>query len=401
MLRLRNTALLSLFLILTILRPSPINLIGALTSKIIIEAVWFLFTIILYFVFKPKLKFDNLLFVFAIISCTSIILNPEYLFIEFSINDIYEVLLIINYFLIFNLGFHISLCENEFKKVVITPFNIALSLTILITFCSLFSDSFYDFIQNLYFFKSSARYSVDRIRVSGTYTNPNHFSVFLNFAVIFILYQLKNYSSTPRFRVLLLFQLMAAISLILFTGSRTGLIVLFINFFIYLYLNFRYKLLRFFYVILFLILMLFLNFEFLIQSAPQRFKTTFLVIKSGGFLAIDSLRTKFEISKQLVSEVYLNSPFFGFGPSNNLNRSLGDGQIVSTLFKYGFFGLIIFLCFFLSNFSQLRKGKYFKFLPLILLVSFITGEFFYNPQISLIYLILIAIVLNNRANIAY
>lgn len=399
--RFDKTFILSLFIILTILRPSPINIFGEMASKVIIESLWFLFTFLFYITFNPKLKFRNFLFIFFLAGFLSLLVNPSYLFTKLSISDAYEILLIFNYLLIFNLGSNISMSKTEFERVVLFPFNMALSLTLFITYLSLLSDGFYDFIQSLYFFKSSARYSVERIRVSGTYTNPNHFSIFLNFAVIFLLYHLKTYMIIGRYRLLLILQLFLTILLILFTGSRTGLALLIFNFFAFLFFTFRLRLISLLSVIFFITSIIIFNLKSLVQLTPQRFQTTFLIIESGGLLAVESLRTKFELSKKLTSEIILESPLLGFGPSNNFNGSLGDSQIISTFYKYGLVGLIVFLCFFISNFFHLRKGRYFKFLPVILSISFLTGEFFYNPQITLIYLLLLGIVIKNRSKFSY
>lgn len=394
--------LISLYIILTILRPSPINLMGNTAAKLIIELVWFLFTIILYLTFNPKFRFGRVFFVFFCSVGISILLNPTYLLNKFNLNDTYEVLLILNYFLILNLGLNIKINEQEFEELILKPFNTALIVVLLITFLSLFNDTFYKFIQNVYFFKTAGMYSTERVRVSGTFTNPNHFSIFLNFAAIVTLYYFNKYKHTRLFKIFLLSELLLTLALILFTGSRTGMVILIFNIvgFLLISVN-KASLGKVFTIFILLGTIVYFNLEFILEKLPQRFRSTISLIEVGGVFAIDSLRIKFELSTLRFSDVFSNAPFFGYGPSNNITFDLGDNQIMSILYKYGFIGLMLFLSIFFLDFFKLKKGKYFKFFPLIFLVAFLTGGFFYNPQLSLIYFILVGILIKNRSEFSY
>jgi len=136
----------------------------------------------------------------------------------------------------------------------------------------------------------------------------------------------------------------------------------------------------------------------------ERFTTTLAELRSGGPMAVASLRTKYEDSVRFVAQAMATSPLFGLGPSKATDSYLGDNQYSVLLYRYGLFGTFCWLAFWARIYASALRAL-FRSLSFYqaalaravlsavpaLLVAGATGAFFDSTQIATVVLLLIGI----------
>lgn len=254
---------------------------------------------------------------------------------------------------------------NRVDSVLLTRFfRNFVYLTSLFAILYLVSDSFREVFGQIYIQKSEFALEnlSNRARFSGTFTNPNHLGLALCFIAA---YEFFNKTKTSIIVIILI------VLLVLLTGSRTSLLAL-----LWLFLL-RFPLKVF--VIGVFSMGFISSMDILIN---KRLVDTIEGIGSGGLLAIDSLNTKYKLTKISLEKISEEGLYFGFGPSNHLDFYIGDNQWIFFLWKSGLIGLFCILIFFVGVSTN---SKISLVSTSLLFLAFFTGGFFGATQVMFVY----------------
>jgi len=310
------------------------------------------------------------------------------------------------------------LSENFFK-VILSSFVFIFIVSFLQMFDGL-PKNVIEFIYNPKYGSDISRAYGDvsqfRMRNSGTFGNPNFYGVILAYCAPFLLVARGFVSGLYKSISLVVFLL--ACLFVLLSGSRTGVICLFISLTVYFILNYidstiggrkkeittvSKKLLK---RILLCILIVFIVASFYqIYTVLSRYAVLIEMILSGNILEDSSIGAKYQLSAELIKKVFVESPLLGFGPSKFTNNYLGDNQYTVLLFRYGLLGTLLWLGFWLAIcFDALRIKKYLfrnemkaysnavVAACISFLIACITGAFFDNIQLATVCLLFVGVM---------
>jgi hypothetical protein len=349
-----------------------------------IDFIWLL--LILYFYYevskKNNFKFNvfrlsYLFLIMAFISLVSTINALFFLDVNIVFSDIFEAYRWVYYFLVINMAFQIKWNHYLFNRYLVQATIAALSVVFIITYASLFNANLNQFFSAFYYFKTQSLWS-DYVRVSGTFTNPNFFGVFLVFALSVI--TLGGVMETYKKYLYILL----TIGLVFLTGSRTGMIGAFAIFtYVFImvekYSSWKSLIQKFSLLVSAVIL-----FSFASTSLSRVYRTIDAFAESG-FSGIGSLSVKYEYGLKLLRMVNDLSPIIGLGGGKGFGNYLGDSQLISIIFSYGNLGLFIYSLFWALFIYKVYKIREYRQLSIFLVLFFIfgfVGEFFFMTQIG-------------------
>ena len=374
----------SLIYFFTILRPFPYISGMEFLVKRGIDCIWLLLVLYFYYEVGKKNNFKFNIFplsyfflIMAFIGLISTINALLFLDVNTVFSDIFEVYRWVYYFLVINMAFQIRWNHYLFNRYLVQATIAALSLVFVITYASLFNTDLNQFFSVFYYFKTQSSWS-DYVRVSGTFTNPNFFGVFLVFALSVI--SLGGVMETYKKYLYIIL----TIGLVFLTGSRTGIfgafaILTYAIFIVGKYSSWRSLINKFFLLVFVLIL-----FSFASTSLSRVYRTIDAFAESG-FSGIASLSVKYEYGLKLLRMVNDLSPIIGLGGGKGFGNYLGDSQLVSIIFSYGYLGLFIYSLFWALFSYKVYKIREYRQLSIFLVLFFIfgfVGEFFFMTQIA-------------------
>ena len=371
--------LLTVLPILIIFKPYPIGFIPEIVVKISLEIL--LFVIILFLNLKIAGWRNPYFYISLSIYFLSLIFGILFNTVNSSYYDFYDFFYLIYLLLVYRLYSNSSFTTKEilYSTKLIIYWSI---IVIVLNFIALNVDVIGKLFNSIYFQKSTSSFEDSRLRISGTFTNPNHFGIFLC-TVFYICVRFSRIYFTKK--LALISTLIIVIGIYL-TGSRTSLIILAL---IILSQQLRKISLK----NLSLLILLAILIPFLIYPIlnPRLKESVDLIIQYGP-LAIESLSIKYDLSSQSLGIIKENN-FFGFGPSNDIPFFIGDNQHIVILWKGGVIGYLAFMIFYYH--LTFSKGKNLMIYVLSFL-AFITGQFFESQQ--LISIIIINSLLINELN---
>lgn len=360
--------LLILFPILVIFRPYPIELFPEMATKISLEMLFF--AVVLFLNLKVTGMRNTYFYVFLTLYffslVTGIILNLISQRSFSSFFDFYDFFYLFYVSLIYRLYSNISFSLDEIlisSKYIVVCGVIVIIVNILALNVSVIEN----ILKHIYYQKSASSFEYNRFRISGTFTNPNHFGLFLC-TITYLCLKFGRFFLSRKF--IYLNTIILSIG-IYFTGSRTALIILFL---IFMYISLSKLNIK--NIIQFCLMVTLLPITIYPILNPRLKESVDLIIKYGP-LAIDSFKGKYELSIQNLKMVIENN-FFGFGPSNNISFFVGDNQHMLILWKGGIIGYIAFLIFYYHITFSNSKNLVIYFLSLL---TFFTGEFFESQQL--------------------
>jgi hypothetical protein len=399
------------------MRPMPISIVGDSAYKKIIDIVWFILIIGFYlilFLRQKKIRVEKssyfflILFFFSVLSLASslTLLDRNIILI-----DLLSLFLFPLYFLTFNAAYQLNWDDESFKKYFFRPFILAFICSACVTLSSAVFPTIGSFFSKIYYFKSS--YSLNgiylsesfRIRISGTFGNPNFYGVVLNFIFPFLFAKLKSTNYSLQYVLLVVVNIL----LIIFTGSRTAVAGLLIQFFIFTILTVKGHKLKMSIPWIFGAGIFLFLFGVYIAIKFSRIADTINTVTSTGILSVESLGTKYNLSSMYLSEVISKSPLIGMGPSEAYSKYFGDNQYSLLIYKYGIIGLSLYLSFWISCcykiFKRRRKKMYlYTYVTISVLVYLLfgfTGAFFDATQISTFILLSLGTLLSYSENRTY
>ena len=234
------------YILLLLFRPYPVDFFGSeFTLKIILELIYF--AILLFYLTFVKFKIPIFfvlsgiifLFSFFIGNVLNFFLLPEYN----DIKDFYYYFYFTNIaLLVFFLNSRqLQDNKNICYSTLIKVFYYSLVVIILLNILSLLVTEFRFFFNYLYYQKSSSEIFSDelRLRISGTFTNPNHFGILLSLSIYVLVTFCSDLFSFSRYVFLFLILLTGLV----LTGSRTALVILALGFIVLFFLNFSFRIL--------------------------------------------------------------------------------------------------------------------------------------------------------------
>ena len=222
-------------------------------------------------------------------------------------------------------------------------------------------------------------------RLTGTFTNPNSYSVVLGFSIIISLAMLlyeKRYNQKLFYVITLGFFSIC----MLITGSRTGLAAILFSLIILLlfFLRFNLKNIK---SIIPIIIVLGLSFSIGVYYAGQDIVSR---LSSGvNLLENESLLMRI-YAWYLNTQLILQSPVLGWGPAKEMFTTVVDNEYILIIRRYGIVGGLAFLTLYfyplaisLNNYSKTRGNKYsliFSITILFFLISNLTNSIYNHIQ---------------------
>jgi len=354
-----------------------------------------LFLIPVFFFVKPKFRASRLNFTYSCILILIIISTLHgyyFLNVPISIRDLNEFIRVIKPFLIILIIDYCNLIV--LSKYLDKFFKIGAILLILFGFLEYFNIlGFRSLIAEIY--SNSDRFNdITRSRMVLTSGNPNDAAVLLFYFLTYFTQSLFLKKSIS-IKLSILFFL---IIVLLMTSSRTVFICFVIIILLSLIYHFRKK--KFLSLVIFSVCLMTL------VSLIQFFD--YLTIGFSTFQSGEN--TSMIIRYQLWDDafnLFLQSPFFGWGPAKAIHTTVVDGEHFMLLRRYGIFGyfaIIYLLLGYFIVFLRKRKKLFFMgenikvlaftslFTCLIIPVIMVTNNFFSSYQLMPLYVIMIAIV---------
>ena len=373
------------FTIWLLLRPYPLDLIGTeIYIRVIIEfSTLFLILYLGNFKKVPKIYFTFLIS-YIIIFTTGSLLNIYFNKPYNSILDFYEYFKITIIFLFF---IFLESNKNIDRSLAQKILKLSIYISVLIVFINMLSfqsDLLNKIFSNIYFQKSYSTFEKLRFRISGTFTNPNHFGLFLVIMSTVVLKSKTILFSNSK-RIFILFTLLAGIY---FTGSRTSIILILISFLIY-YNKFKHV-----FIIGLISLLGYFYLDFILENLAPRLKKSVDLVLELGPLGIESLRHKYDLSLISFNELMERNLLFGFGPSNQVVE-IADNQHFLNLWKGGLLGFILIQ---IANYKFFRVKELGIIFFAIFFVASFTGNFLESIQIYLSSILIIWLLSQSLLN---
>jgi hypothetical protein len=313
-----------------------------------------------------------------------------------SIREIFELF---RYFIIFII-FIAAYNEPSIQKVEFwsKTFSNSLIVYLIIVMVSIFEIPLLSNIVDLLFGSSKGRYiSLVDLRQSGFFANPNWASIYLVWLFIFFK------ENTLKRKHLNTALLVVTASLIIATGSRTGVVCLLSVIVLKSMFNLTFKKKIIYVTVLYLFSFVFSLYEQkLLLLIPIRIRDLIHLIKTGSVFEIDSLTIRMDTWKYAIENIFYMNPFIGAGPFKIQFGAVFDSQFIKWLIWYGVLGLFYTLAFFLFVTFYINSRKVFHYssvklfgnslfyISISLIISGITGAFFDNTQLIFLFFILVA-----------
>lgn len=358
------------------------------------------------------------LFGFSI--CVSITFSALVLDYRPLLQDWFELLKIVQYFLIFALIVGMDIRKTDYKKIYLWSLAI-FALAVFFGFAQYLNLFDINRIIVPYYTTTQLKGLLVHKRIIGTTANPNEFAALLvigsSLALSGFLYLKEKTLRYTSIICFILFTLATALTL-----SRTGLVIqivacVFILFCHYLFHLVRLKKIRGFIVVVVVLLLIIV---LIVWLAPEKF---YIRMTSGlNIIGDNSWQLRMGRWGEALN-LWRQSPFFGWGPGKKTMTTIVDNEWLLLLRRYGVLGVSVFTLWFGGFFAVLVKlarslnrraddeDRYLKVLVVAMqasLVSYavymVTSAVYHSLQlmpILMIYLGLVFSSLKNRKKVFY
>ena len=288
---------------------------------------------------KYSIKFSKFYVVFLFLALVSSIYGVIILNVNTGSRDIVEFVKMGKYLLIFLTVASSKPTKQDFKLLLIS-FLLVMIVSALIGILQFY---------NIFGFSSLTGpiYLGEKIfkvneRLTGTFSNPNSYSVVLGFSIIISLVLLLT-EKKHKPKVLYVFTLGFFSICMLITGSRTGLAAILFSLIILLLLFTRFNVKRFKSIIP-IILLLSISFTVGVYYAGQDIVSR---LSSGvNLLENESLLMRI-YAWYLNIQLIIQSPILGWGPTKEMFTTVVDNEYILTVRRYGIVGGLAFLSLYL------------------------------------------------------
>lgn len=322
--------------------------------------------------------------------------------------DFFEIAKVIEYFLIFALVANLKVEKEGLRRYYFF-------LLIFFLISAIFGIfQYFDFFHS--FNKSFIEYvnpnQLDgwllHKRVIGIFGNPNEFGILMAIAAVFSLAGFLWEKNKKIKIIMLLFFALFAFNTIL-TLSRSAFICLAVGI-VFMFYKYQKKfksegIVRVLFFVLPIIILLSLIF---FSIAPQKFLVRFEFLKSGNDT---SFKNRIDSWKEAIN-IWKDSPFFGWGPAKDKMSTIVDNEWILLLRRYGIFGVLIFILWFLQFYRGIGKiqrenknNLYLEIISISLQVSLIMiaiymipAAFYHSLQAMPILMTLLGLVYSQKIN---
>lgn len=388
----------SLYLLLSILRPAPVEILGDFFGMRIIDAIYFCIAAIFFMLLllkkegRIKYTFVHLCFgLFFLIQLISLSFNSMFSNIAIINRDLYELYRIPFYAIIFSFSFGLEWNIQKMRKYFYRPMVVGVLINFFLIILQLNSKWFENKSRLIYGGKLSVSSNFWQSRVIGTFYNPNFFGIFIATVIVvcFINVLVRKEKRIGSFLLGL-----GALPFLYLSNSRTAFFALIfsitVSLSIWAFLYIKTKPLMFIKGFSFLVIIFFIARVFLFSS--WRFYEIYSLIISGDFTVSKNLSGRIFHWINALS-YFINSPLIGMGPSKAI-FSIYDSNYVSIIVRYGIIGIILFICLWgkllissLKSAIKYKKEISFQFLAvtIIIIIGMITANFFNVQQLMTIF----------------
>lgn len=392
--------LFSVFLILNILRPAPVEIFGESLGMRIIDAIYFylIFVLFILLIWKVRVKIKLIslhcwLFLFFAIQVISLTFSAFFNAGNIVIRDLFELYRIPFYILIFSFAFSLDWDDDKIKRYLYRPIIIGVLVNFIMVALQIKFDWFKDVSYLIYGGKLSIASDIWRSRVIGTFYNPNFFGIFVaSIASASFINLLINNKSKLQSLILGFISL----PFLYLSNSRTALISFFITIILiislYAIIQVNINPVRGLCSIAFLLILVLIIMVFILSS--KRFYELFALLLSWDWSASKNLYGRI-ITWISALNYFVESPLIGIGPSKSLFSSF-DSNYISVLTRYGVLGFASFICiwanFCLCGLKAAIKGResvFFQYLSVVLIImmGMVTANYFNVQQLMAIFLL--------------
>ncbi|QHA93675.1 O-antigen ligase family protein [Bacillus sp. N1-1] len=334
-----------LLILFVILRPSPTLLLGPSFGMRLIDFISLLVVAFVFINVKDKIipKDINVLFLLFIFFIELISLFFSIFYNQVIIQDAFEIYRPFTYLLLFITVYNLDIFHSGYSKKYIKILNFV--IWIIIAFSLLELTNLLDFrnvLQYIYDYGKSRGINSTSQRIVGTFYNPNYNALFLN-VLINIFFTLLIYHKKKYF----LFMTIILTILLLYTGSRTGVISLIVSLAVILLLtlfvsNNIIKLRIKIKLLIAALLISLITISFIYPYIMESFKR---------FRDIENIQLNFttRVDAWETAIVYFKlHPLLGNGPGKAIMDSF-DNNYILIIFRNGLIGLCLYLLFLLYN----------------------------------------------------
>jgi len=331
---------------------------------------------------EHSLKFTKYYLLFLFLAMVSTIYGVQILNVNTGSRDMVEFIKMGKYLLIFLAVASSNPTERDLK-ILLNTF-----LVVMIFSATIGILQFY----NIFGFSSLTGpiYLGEKIfkvneRLTGTFTNPNSYSVVLGFSIIISLVQLLTEKTHNR-KLFYVFTLGFFSICILITGSRTGLAAILFSLIILLLLFLRFNIKNIKSIIP-IIVLLGVSFTVGVYYAGQDIVSR---LSSGvNFLENESLLMRI-YAWYLNIQLIIQSPILGWGPAKEMFTTVVDNEYILIVRRYGIVGGLAFMMIYFyplwvsfKNFIQSKGDKYaliFTVTIVFFLISNLTNSVYNHIQ---------------------
>ncbi|MFV1882893.1 MAG: O-antigen ligase family protein [Balneola sp.] len=341
-----------------------------------------------------SLNFIWIFFFFLFTTLLSTTYGKFFLNVPVGMRDFFELITLSKYLLVYIVVSNFTLTKKELG-------NVFWIILILIAFSGLFGLVQYFGILSIDEFTApiylSERAYIVNDRLTGTFKNPNSYSVVLVLghviASVLLMFE-KNRSK----KVFLIFFIVFFLICLLFSNSRTMIAAyLFITSLLFLAaIYFRGVKVRYLLFIFGIMIIITLG---VISTLSDQF---ILRLKSGTDILGDESFGMRVIIWFLNLKLFLESPFLGWGPAKDLYTTIVDSEYILILRRYGILGFIFYLMLFLYPLYVALKSMKKRMSPESLIISIaiitflitcLTNSILHNIQTMDFWIVLLALFL--------
>lgn len=349
---------------------------------------------------KSKLEKDGLQFLklysfFLGLTIISTIYGKVFLQVPVGFRDLVEIITLGKYLVAFIGIYLMNFSDSEIKKILwIVLIAVLISGVFgLLQFFGIFGIDSY----------TAPLYLLERVhivnqRLTGTYKNPNTYSVILVIAHL-ITTTLLFFEKEKLKKFTLVLSALFLLICLLFTGSRTmiaayGLITIILLLILFSSKNLRFSSIML--IVFFLSITFFIGFSILSEDILTRLESGVDVLGDESF----GMRI---IIWFLNLKLFLVSPVFGWGPAKDFFTTVVDNEFILILRRYGILGFLSYLMIYLfplyKSFKSLNhKKEELKIISIIfftsiltLLITCLTNSILHNIQTMDFWIIMLAL----------
>lgn len=428
-------SLIGVLILITLVRPKP-SLGNNLISGRLVDAVWLILALAIFVLSldfdkrKPRL-WGGIVWLIVMTLSINISLFIGALFLQQTIvfRDIFELYRGPYYILILLLASRLPWTEHQLREYFYKPFLFGIWIVLIVSFVSGLGGLASHLINIVYSPKYPGYDVLDlvsanadlRLRISGTFGNPNFYAVALAIMVPFLFtgyYMIRQ----TYLRFVISITIVLSFIFLFSTGSRVGWISGIISIISYFFWDIRSQKKRVRIGVnrtkkagKYLVIVAILLFAIIIFVGPklERYTKTLREIENKGISKISSFERKIISGSQYVLLALNKSPILGFGPSKNIDFYQGDNQYSKIFFRYGLIGMVwwwgFWISIFVMAFKMAKRSKSLMQLALnnallsivpAFLVACIGGDFFDATQISTILLLFIGVVYSSNISVS-